>query len=191
MKLLIAGDSFAADWTKKYPGKGWPNILESKHSVTNIAQAGCGEYKIYQQLKNQKLEKYDAIIVSHTSPFRIHTSYHPKHNNDILHHNSDFIYEDVKSHDIKSVVEYFEQYFDLDQAKFVHRLICQEIDQLTKELPVLHIAHITWDDLYPFKMHNFDQTHKAHPGLLNHYSDQGNQIVAEELEKRLALLNFN
>ena len=50
-KLLIAGDSFAADWTIKYKGEGWVNTLCKDYDVTNIAQAGVSEYKIYNQLK--------------------------------------------------------------------------------------------------------------------------------------------
>ena len=51
-KLLIAGDSFAADWSKKYKNAcGWVNTLCEDYDVTNVAQAGASEYKIYNQLK--------------------------------------------------------------------------------------------------------------------------------------------
>ena len=53
-KLLIAGDSFAADWTIKYKGEGWVNTLCEDYDVTNVAQAGVSEYKIYNQLKTNK-----------------------------------------------------------------------------------------------------------------------------------------
>jgi len=48
MKILICGDSFAADWTVKYPGQGWPNMLAQQHEIVNLAQAGCSEYKIFK-----------------------------------------------------------------------------------------------------------------------------------------------
>ena len=49
-KLLICGDSFAADWQVKYPqGQGWCNLITQYYHVTNVAQAGCSEYRIYQQ----------------------------------------------------------------------------------------------------------------------------------------------
>ena len=48
-KILICGDSFAADWSKKYEGKGWVNMIENDHVITNIAEAGVSEYKIYKQ----------------------------------------------------------------------------------------------------------------------------------------------
>ena len=50
-KILIAGDSFAADWTVKYKGEGWVNTLCKDYDVTNVAQAGVSEYKIYNQFK--------------------------------------------------------------------------------------------------------------------------------------------
>ena len=47
MKILVAGDSFAAEW----PGDdGWVKLLAQSHEVTNVAQAGCGEYKIFKQI---------------------------------------------------------------------------------------------------------------------------------------------
>ena len=51
MKILICGDSFAADWTIKYPGQGWPNMLSQQYEIVNLAQAGCSEYKILKQLE--------------------------------------------------------------------------------------------------------------------------------------------
>ena len=72
MKVLITGDSFAADWQKKYPSKkGWVNILADRYQVTNIAQAAVSEYKIWQQIKSVDLNKFDTIIVSHVNSFTI------------------------------------------------------------------------------------------------------------------------
>lgn len=181
-KLLICGDSFAADWTVKYSVHGWPNMLSEQYRVTNLAQAGVGEYKIHQQLQSADLGSYDYIIVSHTSPYRLHTQYHPIHHQDPLHKNCDFLYEDVRAHKLKSVTEHFERYFDLDQAEFVHTLICERIDQLTRSVPVLHIAHIDWRDLYPFpNLINFNSVYEQHTGNVNHYNDTGNQIVYRRL----------
>ena len=56
MKLLLAGDSFAAEW----PGENvWPKLLAKQHDVTNVAQAGVSEYKILKQLHNAELKDYD------------------------------------------------------------------------------------------------------------------------------------
>jgi hypothetical protein len=92
MKILIAGDSFAADWKIKYNGNGWVNMLSEDYEVTNIAQAGVSEYKIYQQLIKHDTTKYDKIIISHTSAYRIPVVKHPIHSKDILHSNCDLIY---------------------------------------------------------------------------------------------------
>lgn len=193
MKLLICGDSFAADWTAKYTGKGWPNLLSETYQVTNLAQAGCSEYKIYLQLINADLSKYDFIIVSHTSPNRIYVKEHPIHFNDPLHKNSDLIYTDLEEHSKKnksilSVIDFYENYFDLDYAKFIHSLICKEIETMLDKtnIPVIHIANIDWDDLYQFKdMVNFNQLFKTNRGLINHYNEEGNKIIYNAMIDRI------
>ena len=55
-KILIVGDSFAADWSIKHKEcNGWVNMLCDDFFVTNIAQAGVSEYKIYKQLLSQDI----------------------------------------------------------------------------------------------------------------------------------------
>lgn len=192
-KLLICGDSFAADWTVKYSGHGWPNMLAQDFAVTNLAQAGCGEYKIYQQLTSANLNAFDQIIVSHTSPNRIFVERHPVHAGDPLQHTSDLIYTDLVEHckedpSLQSIVDYFERFFDLTHAQFMHRLICAEIDQLLQQsqVPVLHITNIPWQGLYEFKnaLH-FDWVFDRHRGTMNHYSNQGNRIVYEKILEKI------
>ena len=62
MNVLIAGDSFAAEW----PGSnGWVKLLAKNYDVTNVAQAGVSEYKILQQIKNANLNKYDLVMICH------------------------------------------------------------------------------------------------------------------------------
>ena len=181
MNVLISGDSFAADWTIKYPNKkGWPNLLEDKFSIKNVAQAGCSEYKIYKQLEDEKLENYDCIIISHTSPLRIPTIKHPIHFNDILHKNCDLLYSDIKENsdknpELNSICDFFEKYFDFESAIFNHRLICKEIDLLTKSFNTIHIVNINWKDLYHFKnMLNFYDLFQTNRGNINHYNEFGN-----------------
>ena len=191
-KLLICGDSFSADWTKKYTGLGWPNMLEKNFTVTNLSQAGCSEYRIYLQIQSQidLLDQYDHVIVSHTSPYRIYVDRHPVHYKDALHCHSDFIYRDCKEHSIKHpelqpLVTYFEQYFDMTHAEFVHNLTCEKIDKML-DRPVLHMANVDWQGLYQFRdMMLFDTVFQAHPGLLNHYSDRGNQLIYSAVLDRL------
>lgn len=185
-KLLICGDSFAADWTVKYPGEGWPNILAKDYIVTNLAQAGCGEYKIYLQLNSVDLNLFDHIIVFHTSPNRLYTKHHPIHHNDKLHCNSDLIYNDVKEHGLDSIVDFFEQHFDVDQAKFMHNLLCKQIDTMLEPYSVIHATGIDYTGLYQFKdMLQFNDMVLQHRGSINHCNDVGNKIVYEKLVERL------
>lgn len=191
MKLLICGDSFAADWTVKYNGIGWPNLLSKNYQVTNLAQAGCSEYKIYQQLISVDLTKFDQIIVSHTSPYRIPIKQHPVHSKDKLHKNSDLIYTDIKEHSktnnkLLPIVEFFENYFDMDSAQFIHSLICEKIDNLTANVPTLHLTNLNWDNLYLFQnMLNFEYLFKTNRGVMNHYDIDGNQIIYNSIVERL------
>jgi len=191
VKLLICGDSFAADWTVKYNGIGWPNLLSKNYQVTNLAQAGCSEYKIYQQLISVDLTKFDQIIVSHTSPYRIPIKQHPVHSKDKLHKNSDLIYTDIKEHSktnnkLLPIVEFFENYFDMDSAQFIHSLICEKIDNLTANVPTLHLTNLNWDNLYLFQnMLNFEYLFKTNRGVMNHYDIDGNQIIYNSIVERL------
>lgn len=191
MKLLICGDSFASDWTTVYNDiTGWPNLLANEYEVTNLAQAGCGEYKILLQLLSVDLTKFDKIIVSHTSPYRLYVKQHPVHK-DILHQHSDLIYADIKAHSrtnrsLLPIVDYFEKYTDIEYMEFVHNLICQEIDQLTKPFDVLHCTHFDWQNLYQFSgMKNFKSLHEQYPGLVNHYNPIGNIMVYENIRDAL------
>lgn len=185
-KVLICGDSFAADWTVKYQGEGWPNLLAKDYKVTNLAQAGCGEYKIYLQLKSVDLNLFDHIIVFHTSPNRLYTTHHPIHHNDPLHNNSDLIYNDVKEHGLTSIVEYFEKYFDVDQATFMHTLLCSHIESLLESYNVIHASGIDYTGLYQFNdMLQFNDIVMKHRGSINHCDDVGNRIVYQKLIERL------
>ena len=191
MKILICGDSFAADYTVKYQGEGWPNKLAKIHNVKNVAQAGCSEYKILLQLQNEDLSKFDTVIVSHTSPFRIYVKEHPVHLSDKLHKNCDLIYSDIKEHSktdnkLLSLVDFFENYFDTDYAKFTHNLICKEIDIILNNHKVIHVTNIDYGDLYQFEhMINFELLFKTNRGIMNHYDEQGNTIIYNQIVERL------
>ena len=188
MNILICGDSFAADWQVKYPDQqGWPNQLALQHRVINLAQAGCSEYKILLQLLSADLPSYDRIIVSHTSPYRLYVTEHPVHHRDPLHHNSDLIYTDLKEHsnthtNLGPIIEYFERYADTDHMKFMHRLLCQHIDQLLTPYPTTHITNLDWSNLYLFpNMLNFEGLFATNRGLMNHYNAEGNQHILDRI----------
>ena len=192
MKILITGDSFAADWTSKYKGIGWPNMLAEKYFVTNLAQAGCSEYKIFLQLSSINFKDYDTIIVSHTSPNRIYIESHPVHKNDPLHKNSDLIYTDLKEHSksnksLLPIIEYYEKYFSFEYALFVHNLICEKIDTLLKDYTgnLIHTS-LDWTGCYKFNnMLSFEHLFLSNRGLMNHHDEEGNKIIYNELLKFL------
>lgn len=186
-KVLICGDSFAADWTVKFDGAGWPNMLAEEYKVTNLAQAGCSEYRIYKQLTSVVLDSYDHIIVSHTSPYRIYVEKHPVHYGDILHNKSDLIYNDLKSHpnDItRPLVTYFEKYFSQEYAEFTHNLICKEIDQITQRHNVTHMVTLGSPYDFPNKL-DFCALFKSNRGSMNHFDEAGNNYVYQKIIRRL------
>lgn len=185
-RILICGDSFAADWTVKYSDiSGWPNLLADTFNVTNIAQAGVGEYKILQQVKSENLLEFTHIIISHTSPYRVHCPKHPIHYNDILHHNADLIYNDVSHYstdpNAKLAVEYFEKFFDLTYYSDVANLICDEILNILGNYPHLNQFHIENYTKCGYtniaQSFNINSLFVKHRGLANHLSDYGNQIM--------------
>jgi hypothetical protein len=188
MRILIVGDSFAADWQKKYPDKqGWPNLLAGTHIVDNLAQSGCSEYRIYKQITSARLDQYDAIIVSHTSPYRIYTEYHPSRSTDILHHDCDLLYADIENlaktnSEYRSAVEYFEKFFSLEYAEFCYNATVDKINNLLKDHQVIHVSH-----LYPLELTyiDFSTLFKQHRGLINHYDEEGNQIIYNRILKEL------
>ena len=185
-QLLICGDSFSADWSVKYPIIGWPNMLTQDYDVTNLSQAGCSEYKIYQQLISVNLDLFDRVIIAHTSPYRIYVEQHPIHNQDVLHKNSDLIYSDLVSHldthpELKSTVDFFEQHFSIKYAEFIHRLICEEINKLVIDLPVIHM--INFEGQYPFTHSiDFSLLFKTNRGTINHYDEKANKLIYNKLK---------
>lgn len=190
--LLICGDSFAADWQTKFPTSfGWPNLLSNQFDVTNLAQAGCSQYKILKQLRSVNLAKFDKIIISHTSPYRLYVENHPFHHSDELHHSSDFIYADVKEqatidHRLAPLVEYFEKYYDLTYAEEIFVLLCKEIFDITKAYDVLHLVHTFNSQFIKFDHQiQCDDVFKQYPGLMNHYSDEGNKIIYDKIISNL------
>lgn len=189
-KLLICGDSFAADWTVKHKGYGWVNLLEQNYKVTNLAQAGCSEYKILKQLQSIDLNKFDLVLVSHTSPYRLFVKEHPVHSKDRLHKNSCLLYSDIIEHlpehsNLQPVADYFDKYFDLEYAEFMHNLLLEKIDSLCGS-NTLHVSHIKWDNLYKFKNFiNFEKIFEKYRGSMNHYNPQGNDIVYERVLAKL------
>ena len=196
-KVLICGDSFAANWQVKYPNqKGWPNLLADKYSVTNIAQAAVSEYKILQQVKSIDLNRFDTVIISHASPNRIHCVTHPIHANNILHKDSDLIYNDLLAHDdpdCELAVKFFERYFEMNYYQDICDLICQQILNILGEynhLNQIHLVNINKKQLYDFlpsyDINRIFTKYRGGPDAMNHLTDQGNQVMLAQIEKLMA-----
>lgn len=179
-KILICGDSFAADWSSEYQEYlGWPNLLATKMRVENRAQAGCSEYKIYRQI-DQGVKGFDAVIVCHTSPYRIPVEKHPLHGTG-LHANSDLIYNDIQDR-LPFAAEFFERCFWPDHALFVHECTLEQEQRLLGDTRCLHITMTKWDGLiHPRDFINFEKIFYKHKGIINHLSQKGNSLVFERI----------
>ena len=192
MNILICGDSFAADCSKVTNQIGWPTLLSEHFSVTNIAQAGCSEYRILKQVQKSDFNKYDAIILAHTSPYRLYVENHPCYVDSALHKNSDFIYADVKDKKLEPIVEYFEKYYSIEYALDIHRLLLLEIDSLLQNKKTIHMTGIDYTGINFFKeIYDISNIVKNYPGNCNHLNETGNQIVFCSLYKKLNTLLAN
>lgn len=193
-KILIFGDSFAADWTVKYPDQqGWPNMLAQTFNVTNIAQAGVSEYRVYQQVMSTKnLDQFDFFLVSHTSPYRAVTRQHPIHYQDPLHKNADLIMSDVKYHNslwknifnfsLKSAAGYFRYHYDDQYHETVYNLFRKAInDLLPADRLIVCNNFITPAEQNEKHYCDFSTIQKQYPGLMNHVSDLGNKLIYHQL----------
>ena len=188
MKILIAGDSFAAEW----PGatNGWVNLLANKYSVTNVAQAGCGEYRILKQLRNENLYDYDLVIVSHTSPSRVYTPEHPLHKEG-FHKNCDLIANDIDrfalfNDSLKAAQGWFKYHYNDEYQLDMYELVRDEINRIIK-IPYISISHIEYiASIAKEKNHlNFSELWGQERGDVNHYTPLGNITIFDEIEKCL------
>ena len=197
MKILIVGDSFSADWSVKYKNlSGWPSLLSNKYDVTNYSQAGVSEYKIYKQLTSAKLDDYDIIIVTHTSPYRITTRSHPVHFKDPLHKNADLSFSDIEYHSkkiksifnrsLRSAYNFFVWHADDEYQELIYKLLVDEINRLLGDKNV--IAVVT--PLAPLCLDQYKQqivipVTEVNPGSPNHLSAEYNQKMFNLLDKKI------
>jgi hypothetical protein len=187
--LLIVGDSFSS--AELSGDSGWPVLLDQNFNITNFSSPGIGEYKILQKLKSAMLEQYELIIISHTSPNRLHSVANPLYPPGHLYRSSDIIFSDAESkihqvHLAKDIVNYYKYIFDSDYYNFIHTCCCQEIDQITKNNKVLHITHFEWHGLYQFdKLINFHNFWLDNRGSIAHYTKEANQIIYKTLLGRI------
>jgi len=176
MKIFVFGDSFAAD------PLGWARQL--KGEISNFAENGIGEYKIYKAL--QTFLNFDKAVICHSSPWRVHTRIHPVHKNNPTRFNNDFMLNDVEYHskinkDMKTVHEYLKNYYDPEYQEDIYNLLVNKLMKLSNTI------HITLHDPADTKQitHNFNHIYKQHPGDINHMSEDGNILTAEKIKKLL------
>ena len=188
MKILIAGDSFAANHTNR---SSWNNLLSNDFLVDTVAQAGVGEYKILQQIKRVCLLDYDFIIVSHTSPYRIHVPSHPIYKTG-YHKDCDIIINDIIGKSCWSNLKLFyarkwiEHYYDETYQLDTYNLFRHEINRSIK-IPYISISHLPIEEIRPVEeCHiDFSQLWQKERGQVNHYTDNGNRIVYETVLKQI------
>ena len=190
MKLLIAGDSFAAYYPQD-TDQGWPRLLSKLYQVSNVAQAGVGEYKILKQITDVNVSEYDRLIIAHTSPYRVHTRT-SIHDTD-LHKDCDLLISDIQARTftlnpkIKSAQGYFKHHFDSEYYLDIYKLIRKEIYNVTKSIPTLHIDHFDAALKFATENHCLDLTSvwSEFKGKINHYTPEGNKIAFAKIQERL------
>jgi hypothetical protein len=185
-KILIAGDSFAAKWPNT--STSWVDLLSEHFDITNIAQAGIGEYKILKQVKNSILKNFDLIIVSHTSPSRIHVKSHPLHKTG-FHKNCDLIYNDLlnrfsfpgsATHTAK---KWFDHFYDDDYQIDIYNILREKILSLV-DIPYISISHIeAIKNLSIEPIHlDFSAIWPKQRGNINHYNEFGNKLLFDKIQ---------
>ena len=190
MKILVAGDSFAAEW----PGyNSWVKLLANNHDVTNVAQAGCSEYKILKQIQDITLDDYEVVIVSHTSLSRVHTPNHPLHKEG-LHKDCDLLYNDIDrisifNPSLSAAKGYFKYHYDDQYYQIIYSLLRKEINSLLSNKIYVSMSHIEVAKLFIYEDNHLDFSEfwKTHKGSENHYNITGNQkihdIVVDKINK--------
>lgn len=184
MNILIAGDSFAVD----APG-GWASMLAGHFKVTNLAEPGVGEYKIYKQLKSVNIPNFDCVIVSHTSYSRIHTLSHPIHKKG-FYKNCDLIFTDIESFQatfnksLEVAKGWFKYHYDDEYQKDIYKLIRQDISRLIN-VPYLSIDNLNNGNDIIFEKNHLDlrDIWPKYKGKINHYTEEGNLLIYKEVSK--------
>lgn len=186
IKILIAGDSFATAWPNS--SIGWPSLLAEKYCVTNVAQAGVSEYKIWKQINSTDLSQFDVVIVSHTSPNRVHTRNHPVHKT-TLHKDCDLIYTDIEAHtdwfnpSLSAAKGWFEHHYDQAYQNDIYQMLRTDI---LKKITVPYISLNNLENSLPFVVEpnslDFTSLWKEQRGVVNHYTPKGNKTVFNTID---------
>jgi hypothetical protein len=202
MKVLVVGDSFAADWSVKHKNCiGWPNLLTQHHQVTNLAQAGVSQFRIYQQLCSVDLEQFDCIIITHTSPQRVVTKRHPVHANDALHKHADLIFSDIEHHKhtlrgwvdpaISSAYDYFIYHYDEQFADWAYGSLVNTMYDLCADIPCITIVTplVPGNDFQQYNALTIPED-CVKPNLINHMTPQDNHWLCQRILNELTRIKI-
>lgn len=200
MKILICGDSFAADWSEKHKEYyGWPTLMKAHFDITNVAQCGVGPYKVLKQIETVgDLSKFDLILISHCSPWRLSTIRNPVHYDDVLHKDSDLIFSDIEYHmkhskqtdELRAAFEFYIHHYDKEYHSKTYQLYRKEINNKINTRPsyILNFRKSEWAT--ESNIIHFTDLVESSPGAINHISEQGNKTVANSILKKIEL-EFN
>ena len=188
MKILILGDSFAADWSVvDIPYQGWPNLLSKKYEVSNLAQAGVSQYKILEQAKSTDLSQFDVIIVCFTDDFRLFVPKHPIHHKSELHNNCDLLFSDLQYHvkklkyifNVKLWVSYlwYGYSFNSNYYQTISNLIKKEIKTKLNAANALVIT----DEELEIRQHFISES-----GVVNHLNENANKLIFDKINRRIS-----
>jgi hypothetical protein len=194
ISIAIFGDSFSSDWSKKsIDYYGWPNMLSETFKVKNFSEPGISEYKILQQIKNHDLKNFNVIIISHTSPTRLHTRKHPIHNKNLFYKNCDLLLSDILYHSKKiknlfnfslhTAKKWFFYHYDETYQEEIYNLIRKEIDFLLKNKKVIEIKNF---DVLENKDHivlDYRKLVKYNKNFSNHYDEFTNKKIYNDIKK--------
>ena len=189
-KILISGDSFSAVWP--FTELGWSKLLAHRYDVTNLSQAGCGEYKILKQIESTNLSEFDLVIVSHTSPSRIHTPSHPLHKEG-FHINCDLLANDICDRtswfnpSLRTAQGWFKYHYDEQYQIDIYNLVRKKIYDLLEKIPYISLTHTDISRSLIIESNNIDFSNlwKRERGSINHYTIQGNRIIFETIMEHI------
>lgn len=175
-KILIAGDSYAADWCGK--SEWWKKL---PYDVKNVAQAGSSQYRILKSITT----KYDVIVIFHTSPYRIFTEHNDIYTNSKTHKHSDYLIYDVISKGGKlgkAMEHYVGHLYNEEFILYTHTKICEDIREITSSAKVIHVTAFDYTNIHVFdKLIDIRDIANNYPGNVCHLSAQGNEILASRI----------
>lgn len=188
---MIAGDSFSAKWPEAKDG--WVNLLEQDYDIINLSQAGIGEYKILKQIETNT--DADLIIVSHTSPSRVHTKNHPIHKEG-FHENCDLIYNDIVDRldffnpSLRAAKKWFEYHYDDEYQIDIYNLIRSEIKRKIT-VPYIALSHLPIVSSLAVENNHIDFSDfwKENRGNINHYNKESNFLIYKLLKSFIERLS--